>query len=101
MTGNGPIVIGGAKSMGAATARSFAGARAHVMIADLKGDDAAETGADVRGMACDVAKDDRIEASVAETAKAFGTISALVNDVGWGRACEDPLAVSPEQMVES
>jgi NAD(P)-dependent dehydrogenase (short-subunit alcohol dehydrogenase family) len=33
--------------------------------------------------------------------KAFGGISTLVNNVGWGRAYEDPLDIDPEEMVTS
>jgi NAD(P)-dependent dehydrogenase (short-subunit alcohol dehydrogenase family) len=109
MDGHRAIVTGGAQNIGAAIARSFAGAGASVMIADLDGDKAAETaaglasetGSEVRGMACDVTDDAQIEACVAETAKAFGGISTLVNNVGWGRAHEDPLAVPAEEMIQS
>jgi 7-alpha-hydroxysteroid dehydrogenase len=38
---------------------------------------------------------------VARTADAFGGISTLVNNVGWGRAYDDPLAIPVEDMLES
>jgi NAD(P)-dependent dehydrogenase (short-subunit alcohol dehydrogenase family) len=109
MPGHAAIVTGGAQNIGEAIARSFAGAGARVMIADLNGDKArataekiaAETGGEVLGMACDVTQDDQIEACVAKTAEAFGGISTLVNNVGWGKAYPDPLAVTTEDMVES
>jgi 7-alpha-hydroxysteroid dehydrogenase len=109
MDGHAAIVTGGAQNIGAAIARSFAGAGAKVMIADLDGDKAAttaaeiagQTGAEVTGMACDVTRDADIDACVAKTVESFGGISTLVNNVGWGRAHPDPLAVSAEDMIES
>jgi len=109
MNGHAAIVTGGAQNIGAAIARSFAGAGAKVMIADLNGEKAEQTaagiteatGGDVMGVACDVTDDDQIEACVARTVEAFGGVSTLVNNVGWGRAYEDPLAVSAEDMIDS
>jgi NAD(P)-dependent dehydrogenase (short-subunit alcohol dehydrogenase family) len=109
MHGHSAIVTGGAQNIGEAIARSFAGAGAKVMIADLNGDKASataeriakETGSEALGMACDVTNDDQVEACVAKTAEAFGGVSTLVNNVGWGRAYPDPLAVSAEEMIES
>jgi NAD(P)-dependent dehydrogenase (short-subunit alcohol dehydrogenase family) len=109
MSGHSAIVTGGAQNIGEAIARSFSGAGARVMIADLDGDKAeetartiaAETGGEVLGMGCDVTKKDDIEACVSRTAEAFGGISTLVNNVGWGRAYPDPLDVAPEDMIES
>lgn len=109
MNGHAAIVTGGAQNIGEAIARTFAGAGAKVMIADLDGKKAeataaaiaGETGSEVLGMGCDVTKDGDIDACVARTAKSFGGITTLVNNVGWGRAYDDPLAVSPEDMIES
>ena len=109
MTGHKAIVTGGAQNIGAAIARALAGAGAQVMIADLNGDKAKETaaaiaretGRDCLGMACDVTKSDRIDAVVAETVKAFGGVSTLVNNVGWGGRHEDPTAISDEDFVAS
>ena len=109
MTGHAAIVTGGAQNIGAAIATSFAGAGAKVMIADLNGDKAeataqeiaGKTGGEVLGMGCDVTKDADIAACVARTAEAFGGVSTLVNNVGWGRAHPDPLDVSAEDMIES
>ncbi|WAJ28189.1 SDR family oxidoreductase [Antarcticirhabdus aurantiaca] len=103
------LVTGGAQNIGEAIARSFAGAGARVMIADLNGEMAegtaatiaAQTGSEVRGMGCDVTSDADVRSCVAETARAFGGVSTLVNNVGWGRAYDDPLAVSAEDMIES
>jgi 7-alpha-hydroxysteroid dehydrogenase len=109
MTGHSAIVTGGAQNIGAAIARSLAGAGAKVMIADLDGDKAAataasiakETGADCRGLACDVTKADQIQAVVEATAAAFGGLSTLVNNVGWGGRQEDPTAIPEEDFVAS
>lgn len=109
MGGHSAIITGGAQNIGAAIARSFAGAGAKVMIADLDGDKAgdtaaqiaAETGGEVHGTRCDVTSRQDIDACAAKTVEAFGGVSTLVNNVGWGRAYEDPLAATPEEMIES
>ncbi len=109
MGGHAAIVTGGAQNIGEAIARTFAGAGARVMIADLDGDKAAataraisaETGSEVIGMACDVTNDAQIDACVGATVKAFGGVSTLVNNVGWGRAHDDPLAIPAEEMIQS
>jgi NAD(P)-dependent dehydrogenase (short-subunit alcohol dehydrogenase family) len=109
MHGHVAIVTGGAQNIGEAIARTFAGAGAKVAIADLNGEHAAqtaarlsaETGAEVIGIGCDVTDDANIDRAVSETVAAFGGISTLVNNVGWGRAYEDPLAIPAEDMVES
>ncbi len=109
MDGHAAIVTGGAQNIGAGIARAFAGAGAKVMIADLHGDKAAATAAaiaaetwqDVRGMACDVTKEADIQATVAAAVAAFGGLSTLVNNVGWGGVNPDPLAVTEQQMIDS
>jgi NAD(P)-dependent dehydrogenase (short-subunit alcohol dehydrogenase family) len=103
------IVTGGAQNIGEAIARTFSGAGAKVMIADLNGEKAqataasieAETGNPVIGIACNVTVQKDIDDCVGRTVDAFGGISSLVNNVGWGRAYDDPLAVPVEEMVES
>ncbi len=109
MDGHSAIVTGGAQNIGEAIARTFAAAGAKVMIADLQGDKAeatakaiaAETGQDVRGIGCDVTSEADIERCVGATVKAFGGLSTLVNNVGWGRAYDDCLDISAEEMVKS
>ncbi|MBX9758273.1 MAG: SDR family oxidoreductase [Beijerinckiaceae bacterium] len=109
MTGHSVIITGGAQNIGAAIARTLAGAGARVMIADLNGSMAAETaasiaaqtGADCRGMACDVTDAKQIDAVVSATVAAFGGISTLVNNVGWGGRHEDPTAISDEDFIAS
>ena len=109
MTGHVAIVTGAAQNIGAGIARTLSGAGAKVMIADLDGAKAEATAAGIealtgnacRGMACDVTKADRIDAVVAATVAAFGGISTLVNNVGWGGRHEDPTAISDEDFVAS
>ena len=65
-----------------------------VTVADLDGDKAKATAAEIEeatgnaclGMAGNVTKSEDIAAVVAATVKAFGGISTLVNNVGWGGA---------------
>jgi len=103
------LVTGGAQNIGEAIARTFAAAGAKVMIADLNGDkaDAAarrivdETGQQVRGVQCDVTNEAQVKACVSETVAAFGGLTTLVNNVGWGEVNPDPLAVTNDQMIAS
>jgi NAD(P)-dependent dehydrogenase (short-subunit alcohol dehydrogenase family) len=103
------LITGGAQNIGEAIARTFAGAGAKVMIADLNGDKAAataakiaaETGQQVLGMKCDVTDELEIKACVARTVDALGGLSTLVNNVGWGEVNPDPLAVTNDQMIAS
>jgi len=109
MTDHVAIVTGGAQNIGEAIARTFSGAGAKVMIADLDGEKAVataaaiagQTGHEVRGIGCNVTSETDIERCVAETTKAFGGITTLVNNVGWGRAYDDPLGITPDEMIES
>lgn len=109
MDGHAVLITGGAQNIGAGIARAFAGAGASVMIADLNGEKAAETAAriadetdrDVRSIGCDVTKEADIAACVAAAVAAFGGLSTLVNNVGWGAVNPDPLAVTEAQMIES
>jgi 7-alpha-hydroxysteroid dehydrogenase len=103
------LITGGAQNIGEAIARTFAAAGAKVMIADLNGEMAeataekltAETGQSVRGIACNVTDDVQVKACVAATMEAFGGLTTLVNNVGWGQANPDPAAVTNDQMIDS
>jgi 7-alpha-hydroxysteroid dehydrogenase len=109
MTGHNVIITGGAQNIGAGIAKTLSGAGAKVMIADLNGDMAAKTAAEIqkvtgndcRGMKCDVTSLDDINAVVDATVKAFGGISTLVNNVGRGGRHEDPAAIAEEAFVAS
>ncbi len=109
LDGHSVIITGGAQNIGAGIARTLSGAGARVMIADLNGEKAAdtaagiakETGNDCRGMACDVTSAADIGAVVTATAEAFGGISTLVNNVGWGGRQPDPAAIPEDEFVAS
>jgi 7-alpha-hydroxysteroid dehydrogenase len=109
MTGHNVIITGGAQNIGAGIAKTLSGAGAKVMIADLNGDMAKETAAAIsketgnlcHGIKCDVTLLDDINATVSAAAKAFGGVSTLVNNVGWGGRHEDPTAITEEDFVRS
>jgi 7-alpha-hydroxysteroid dehydrogenase len=109
MDGHNVIITGGAQNIGAGIAKTLSGAGARVMIADLNGDKAAETAAEItaitgndcRGMACDVTDQTAIDAVVARTVEAFGGISTLVNNVGWGGRQENPSSIPEEEFISS
>jgi len=109
MEGHSAIVTGGAQNIGAGIAHTLCGAGARVMIADLDGARAAataaeivrETGGDCRGLACDVTRAADIESVVAATVAAFGGLSTLINNVGWGNRQEDPTAIPDEVFLDS
>lgn len=103
------IITGGAQNIGAGIAKILSGAGAQVMIADLNGDRARETAQTIQkitgnaceGIKCDVTSEADIQATVTATVKAFGGISTLINNVGWGAMNPDPLAVTAEDMIAS
>lgn len=109
MSGHNVIVTGGAQNIGAGIAKTLSGAGAKVMIADLNGKLATETAAGIqretgnecRGMKCDVTSLSDIQSVVDETLAAFGGISTLVNNVGWGERHEDPTAIAEEAFIAS
>jgi 7-alpha-hydroxysteroid dehydrogenase len=109
MNGHSVLITGGAQNIGAGIAKTLSGAGARVMIADLNGDMAQdtaaaihkETGNDCRGIKCDVTSADDIAATVDATVKAFGGLSTLVNNVGWGGRHDDPAAITEEAFIAS
>ena len=109
MDGHVALVTGGAQNIGEAIARTFSGAGAKVMIADLNGEKAQATanaireatGNEVRGVRCNVTVEADVNRCVEDTVKAFGSLSTLVNNVGWGKAHDDPMNVPEAEMIES
>ena len=109
MTGHTVLITGGAQNIGAGIAKTLSGAGAKVMIADLNGEKAADTAAEISketgneclGMACDVTDEAQINAVVGATVEAFGGISTLVNNVGWGARQPDPAAIPEDEFVKS
>ena len=80
------IITGGARGMGAATARLFAAEGAKVMIADLLEDDggklAGELGNAARFLKHDVTDEASWQRLIDATESAFGAIDVLVNNAG-------------------
>lgn len=109
MDGHNVIITGGAQNIGAGIARTLSGAGAKVMIADLNGAMAAETadmiaretGNECHGIACDVTDKAAIDTAVKATVAAFGGISTLVNNVGWGGRQDNPSAIAEEEFLTS
>ena len=80
------IVTGAASGFGAAIARTYVAHGAKVAIADINEAGAQalarELGANAIAVRCDVTKKADIEALVAATMKAFGTLDIVVNNAG-------------------
>jgi 3-oxoacyl-[acyl-carrier protein] reductase len=78
------LVTGGAKGIGAATARRLATEGATVVVADFDEDTARRTAEEIGGRAvrCDVTKLDDVEAAVAAAVEAGGSLDLLVTCAG-------------------
>jgi NAD(P)-dependent dehydrogenase (short-subunit alcohol dehydrogenase family) len=84
------IVTGAAGGIGLATAKLFASGGARVVIADLDQTKATSAAEEVRaagapdawGAACDVSKQDEVEATVKGTLDRFGRLDIVVNNAG-------------------
>jgi len=86
MSGKVAIITGGARGMGAATARAFAVQGASVIVADVLDAEGQELARQLDGAAdfhkLDVAQEDEWLALVEETLSRHGRIDALVNNAG-------------------
>jgi len=82
------LITGGARGIGAATAEAMVAEGARVMIADIDGDEALKTAAELGKMAAAVALDVREPSqwadAVTATVSAFGGLTTLVNNAGFG-----------------
>lgn len=80
------LITGGARGIGAATARLLASEGARVLITDVLDDEGAalarEIGANARYLRLDVTDADAWAAAVAEAEAAFGGLNALFNNAG-------------------
>jgi NAD(P)-dependent dehydrogenase (short-subunit alcohol dehydrogenase family) len=79
------VVTGAGSGMGKASVAVFVREGAKVVAADLSGaeqDTAAEVGADVQAVHCDVTKEDDVEALVAAAVGAFGRVDVVCNVAG-------------------
>ena len=82
------IITGGAGLLGRSHAEVLAGAGAHVVVADVLGDRAAEvaqtversSGVEALALSVDVSDESRVQAMVDQTLSAFGRIDILVNN---------------------
>ncbi len=89
--GKGAFVTGGASGIGLALGRAFAAAGAKVMLADIEAGaldravaDLKRTGAEVRGLVCDVSDRAAVERAAVATVAAFGKVHLLCNNAGVG-----------------
>lgn len=78
------MVTGGAKGIGAATARRLASEGATVIVADFDEESAQATAAEIGGHAvrCDVTKLDDVEAAIAKAVEVGGSVDVLVTCAG-------------------
>lgn len=89
MDGRVVIVTGAASGIGKGIARRLADDGARVVVADLNGEaaqtTAAELGADHLGVAVDVADRAAVDAMTEQVWERYGRIDALVNNAGWDK----------------
>ena len=85
------VVTGAGAGIGRAIAETFAAAGAGVMASDLDAgaaravaDGIVARGGQALGMACDVTREDALEALVRETVARFGKLTVLVSNAGGG-----------------
>ena len=78
------LVTGGAKGIGAATAKRLASEGATVVVADFDEASAQETAREIGGHAvrCDVTKRENVEAAVAKAVEVGGSLDVLVTCAG-------------------
>jgi len=85
------IVTGAGAGIGRGVAKLFAGAGAAVVVSDLKAETAEAVAAEIidaggkaAGIACNVTKEDDLQAAVDTAVSQFGGLSILVNNAGGG-----------------
>lgn len=92
LTGKTALITGAGAGIGRAAALRFAAEGANVVVSDIN-DDAARAVATEIGETsivnhCDTSVEAEVEAAIAQTIKAFGTIDILVNNAGVGGGVE-------------
>ncbi len=101
LEGKTALVTGAASGIGKCIAETYAREGARVAVVDLDGD-AAKAAARAIGnnaiaLPCDVSRKTDIEAAVAETVSAFGTLDVLVNNAGTTHVSKPMLDVSEDE----
>jgi len=89
LNGKTAFISGGASGIGLAMAKAFAEAGMQVMLADVEGgalaaaiDGLSQYQGRVRGVICDVADPDSVEAAARDTFESFGNVHVLCNNAG-------------------
>ncbi|MBK7657499.1 MAG: glucose 1-dehydrogenase [Betaproteobacteria bacterium] len=89
-SGKSVIVTGGGGGIGGAACQRFASEGAHVAVFDMNLVSAEKvaasitaTGGKAQAFACDITQRDQVDAAIAATQAAFGSIDVLVNNAGW------------------
>lgn len=87
LKGKTTMVTGAASGFGKGIAETYVREGARVAVADLNAEGARkvaeELGENAIAVTCDVSKADQVEAAVAQTAEAFGSLDIVVNNAGW------------------
>src|SRR5579883_2777171 len=101
LEGKTALVTGAASGIGKCIAETYAREGARVAVVDIDGD-AAKAAARAIGnnaiaLPCDVSRKTDIEAAVAETVSAFGTLDVLVNNAGTTHVSKSMLDVSEDE----
>ncbi|MGY6635022.1 MAG: SDR family oxidoreductase [Alkalilacustris sp.] len=94
MTGRTVLITGASRGIGAAAARAFAAAGAHVALAARSTDAIEALATELGGLAvpCDVARPEALEAAVAAVTGRWGRLDVLINNAG----VIDPIAATAD-----
>lgn len=88
LLGRTALITGAAQGLGASMAQVFAAAGANVVVADIDGEAADATAAELPaalGVSCDVTSEDSMAAAVEAATSAYGSLDVLVNNAGFTR----------------
>ncbi|MBE9639555.1 glucose 1-dehydrogenase [Salipiger mangrovisoli] len=87
LKGKTTMITGAASGFGKGIAEVYIREGAKVAVVDLNAEGAravaAELGENAIAVTCDVSKADQVEAAVAQTVQAFGSLDIVVNNAGW------------------
>lgn len=88
LLGRTALITGAAQGLGASMAQVFVAAGANVVVADIDGEAADATAAELPaalGVSCDVTSEDSMAAAVEAATSAYGSLDVLVNNAGFTR----------------